>query len=42
MHENFLLTKEDFLKITKSEFLKIKGLGKGDYQKPTFKWCGIR
>ena len=29
MHENFLLTKEDFLKITKSEFLKIKGLGKG-------------
>ena len=24
MHENFLLTKEDFLKITKSEFLKIK------------------
>ena len=30
MHENFLLTKEDFLKITKSEFLKIKGLGKGN------------
>ena len=29
MHKNFLLTKEDFLKITKSEFLKIKGLGKG-------------
>lgn len=29
MHENFLLTKEDFLKIMKSEFLKIKGLGKG-------------
>ena len=29
MHENFLLTKDDFLKITKSEFLKIKGLGKG-------------
>lgn len=29
MHENFLITKEDFLKITKSEFLKIKGLGKG-------------
>ena len=29
MHENFLLTKEDFLKITKPEFLKIKGLGKG-------------
>ena len=29
MHENFLLTKEDFLEITKSEFLKIKGLGKG-------------
>ena len=29
MHENFLLTKEDFSKITKSEFLKIKGLGKG-------------
>lgn len=29
MHENFLLTKEDFLKITKSEFLKIKGLGRG-------------
>ena len=29
MHEKFLLTKEDFLKITKSEFLKIKGLGKG-------------
>ena len=29
MHENFLLTKEDFLKIRKSEFLKIKGLGKG-------------
>ena len=29
MHENFLLTKEDFLKITKSEFLKTKGLGKG-------------
>ena len=29
MHENFLLTKEDFLKIAKSEFLKIKGLGKG-------------
>ena len=29
MHENFLLTKEDFLKITKSDFLKIKGLGKG-------------
>ena len=29
MHENFLLTKEDFLKITKSEFLKIKDLGKG-------------
>ena len=29
MHENFLLTKEDFLEITKAEFLKIKGLGKG-------------
>ena len=29
MHENFLLTKEDFLEITKVEFLKIKGLGKG-------------
>ena len=29
MHENFFLTKEDFLKIAKSEFLKIKGLGKG-------------
>ena len=29
MHANFLLTKEDFLEITKAEFLKIKGLGKG-------------
>ena len=29
MHENFLLTKEDFLEITKVKFLKIKGLGKG-------------
>ena len=29
MHENFLLTKEDFLEITKAEFLKIKGLGRG-------------
>ena len=29
MHANFLLTKENFLEITKAEFLKIKGLGKG-------------
>ena len=28
MHANFLLTKENFLEITKAEFLKIKGLGK--------------